>query len=98
MSEARKTVNLDAEANPASDTDSPTLERYLQGIQDMPKPQRFVRALELSALARSLTWQGANRHAGHLGPQAVVTRYLLQMYGTEVAERVTAARADAEDE
>lgn len=84
--------------NSISDTDPVMLERYLLHLRGMPKPQRFVRALELSALARSLAWQGANRHSGHLGPQAVVTRYLLQMYGTEVAERVTAAdRGDAAD-
>ncbi len=78
-----------------SDTDSVVLERYLQRVRDMPKPQRFMLALELSALARSLAWQGANRQAGHLGAEAVIVRYLLQLYGTEVTARVTAAREHA---
>lgn len=78
-----------------ADTDPAMLERYLQGIRSISKPQRFVRALELSALARSLAWQGANRQAGHLGAEAVVERFLLQLYGPDVAQAMAASRGSA---
>ncbi len=68
-----------------TDTDSATLARYLELIRGVPKLERFVRALALSALARELTWQGAVRHAGHRGADAVTTRFLTQLYGDDIA-------------
>lgn len=73
------------------DTDAATHARYLDLIRSVPKPERLARALALSALAREMVWQGATRHSGHRGADAVTERFLLQMYGPEVARRTVAA-------
>ncbi|MGI8619703.1 MAG: hypothetical protein ACR2L6_11550 [Gemmatimonadaceae bacterium] len=72
------------------DTDPATFERYLAVIRTVPPAERFVRALALSALARDLAREGAARHSAHLGDNAVAERFLLQMYGPDVAARMTA--------
>jgi hypothetical protein len=61
----------------------------------MSPPERLARALALSALARDLAWQGALRHAGHLGTAAVVERFLRQLYGPDVAAWIASERATA---
>ncbi|MFN2400780.1 MAG: hypothetical protein ABR543_19405 [Gemmatimonadaceae bacterium] len=75
-----------------TDTDSAMLSRYLELIRGVPKPERFIRALALSALVRDLAWQGATRHAGHLGADAVVERFLLQLYGSDVVRQMRVSR------
>lgn len=83
------------------DTDAATLARYLELLRRIPGPERLGRALELSALAREMAWQGAARHSGHLGSGAVTERFLAQLYGPDVARRAMAmlhgARYPADD-
>lgn len=79
-----------------TDTDSAMLLRYLELMRGVPKPERFIRALALSALVRDLAWQGATRHAGHLGDDAVVERFLLQLYGSDIARQMRVSRDSAE--
>lgn len=70
------------------DTEDAMLGRYLALIGGISKPERLIRALALSALARELTWYGATRHVGHMGRDAVVERFLLQLYGPDTARRM----------
>ena len=69
------------------DTNVVTDARYLAMIRRLPKAERLVRALALTALAREFVWQGAVRHAGAQGHSAVVHRFLEQLYGAEFAQR-----------
>lgn len=79
-----------------SDTDPAALERYLALVRAIPKPERFLRALALSALARAFAWEGARRSAGLCGEAAVVERFLLQLYGPSTGPRMVAMlRRDA---
>ena len=55
--------------------------------------ERFLRALALSAYARALAWQGARLHAGADGADAVLDRFLQQLYGADVAAEVRRRRA-----
>lgn len=73
------------------DTEAVTLARYLDLLRSVPKAERLARVFALSALAREMTWQGATRHSGHRGPDAVVERFLLQLYGPDTAPRMLAA-------
>jgi len=73
------------------DTNVAMLTRYLDLVRSVPKPERLARAMALSALARDLAWQGATRHSGHLGAGAVTKRFLLQLYGPDIARRVVAS-------
>lgn len=75
------------------DTDATTRARFLELLRAMTPPERLARALALTALARDLAWQGAMRHAGHLGAAGVVDRFLRQLYGPEFAARITSERA-----
>lgn len=61
-------------------------------LRRLPKAERFLRALALTAYVRDLTWQGATRRAGELGSVAVVDRFILQLYGPTVAREFRAAR------
>ena len=74
------------------DTDAITRARVLELLKGISPPERMGRALALSALVRDLAWQGAVRHAGHLGAAAVVDRFLRQLYGAEFATWVTRER------
>ena len=71
-----------------TDTEAPMLARYLGLIRKMPKPERLVRAVALSAFARDMAWQGATQRSGHLGVHAVTERFLLQLYGPDVAGQI----------
>ncbi len=75
----------EARSRNTCDTDAATLERQRALIGQLSKPERLMRALALSALARSLAWAGAVRYAGERGHDAVVDRFLEQMYGPDVA-------------
>ncbi len=70
------------------DTDAAMFARYLDLVRTVPRAQRLARAMALSALARNMAWQGATRHSGHRGPAAVTERFLLQLYGPDVARYV----------
>lgn len=70
------------------DTVGPALDRYTQLIRSQSKPDRLRRAFNLSAMVRAFSWQGAVRHAGHLGEAAVVERFLMQLYGPETGARL----------
>ena len=61
-------------------------------LKELSKSDRFVRALALSAYVRRLAWQGAALHAGAQGADAVTHRFLLQLYGADIAHRVGIAR------
>jgi len=74
-----------------TDTDSATRSRYLDLIAAVPPAERLHNALALTALVRDLAWQGATLHSGHLGNEAVVERFCLQLYGPEIAERIASA-------
>ncbi len=73
------------------DTDRDARSRYLELIAAVPAPERLTRALALSAFVRDLAWQGATLHVGHLGSEAVVERFAQQLYGPEIAERITSS-------
>ncbi len=79
--------------NPSSvtDTDRTTRSRYLDLIADVPPAERLHNALALTALVRDLAWQGATLHSGHLGHEAVVARFALQLYGPEIAARIVSS-------
>ena len=53
-------------------------------VRQLSKPERFVRALALSAYVRNLAWQGALRHSRSSG-EATVDRFLTQLYGAKIA-------------
>jgi hypothetical protein len=73
-----------------SKTTSPTdaernaLARQLSLVRALSKSERFERAMALSALVRRLAWEGASRHVGSRGPDAVAERFLRQLYGPEL--------------
>lgn len=75
-----------------NDTDTASRARLHELLRAAPPAERLTRALALTAVARELAWQGATRHAGHLGAAAVVDRFLRQLYGPEVAAQVAAQR------
>ena len=54
-------------------------------VRQLSKPERFVRALALSAYVRNLAWQGALRHSRSSGEAATVDRFLTQLYGAKIA-------------
>lgn len=70
------------------DTDAVTRARDLELLRTLPPPERLMRALALTALVRDLAWQGATANAGHLGAEAVLRRFLSQLYGAELAVRI----------
>lgn len=76
-----------------SDTENTEASTYLATLRRVPKAERFVRALALSAYVRELAWQGAQRSAGAFGPHAVTHRFMLQLYGPTVACEFREARA-----
>ncbi|HUG27692.1 MAG TPA: hypothetical protein VMK53_05280 [Gemmatimonadales bacterium] len=57
--------------------------------------ERLARALALSALARDFAWAGARSRTGSHAPADVRQRFLLQVYGDDVA-RWVALRVAAE--
>jgi hypothetical protein len=75
----------------ATDTDSTTRSRYLDLIAAVPPAERLHNALALTALVRDLAWEGATLHYGHLGNDAVVARFALQLYGPDIAERIVSS-------
>lgn len=74
------------------DTDAATLARLTDLVRALPPAERLARALALSALARQLAWQGARAHVREDGAAAVLDRFLRQLYGPELAARITAPR------
>jgi hypothetical protein len=74
------------------DTDGATYQRYLALLRGLPLGERFARALALTSLARAFAWQGARRRVGHLGEDAVLERFLVQLYGPDFARRAIALR------
>ena len=56
-------------------------------LQELSPGERFLKALSLSAFVRAMTWQGARLVAEADGADAVVDRFLRQLYGDEVAEQ-----------
>ena len=54
-------------------------------VRQLPKSERFLRALALSAYVRNLAWQGALRHSRSSGEAATVDRFLTQLYGAKIA-------------
>ncbi|HEX5410022.1 MAG TPA: hypothetical protein VFW89_09665 [Gemmatimonadaceae bacterium] len=87
---------MSAESEDRTDTDRAVFARYLDLVRSVPKSQRMMRALALSALAREMTWCGARRHSGHLGNDAVTERFLQQLYGPDVGREIAALLQNAE--
>ena len=65
---------------------------YHEMIRQLPGPDRFVRALALTAYTRHLAWQGAMLRTAALGPVATEDRFMTQLYGATVAGAFRAAR------
>ncbi len=70
--------------------------RHLALIKALTPGERGERVFALSAMARQLAWAGAERHSGHLGPEAVRRRFLTALYGETEAERIMVAIARRE--
>jgi hypothetical protein len=67
-----------------SDTLPSVQAAYDEQLMAMTPAERLQRALALSSFARNLAWAGAERAVGHLGRDAVVARFFLQVYGPSV--------------
>jgi hypothetical protein len=67
------------------DTSRTAAVSYHAMLRHLPKVERLRRALELTALARDLAWEGAVRHAQSEGEAAIVQRFLRQFHGDDVA-------------
>lgn len=73
-------------------------ERYVAMLEELPMSDRFVRAMALTAYVRGLAWQGAVLHSGGKGNDAVIDRFLRQLYGADIADRVGSdRRSDGQD-
>ena len=70
------------------DTDPTSRARLLDLVRALPPSERLTRALALSALARTLAWQGALQAIGDQSATAARHRFLEQLYGPDVAARV----------
>jgi hypothetical protein len=77
-----------------SDTTDAVQAQYDAMVMRLSPAERFQRALALSTFVRNLAWAGAERAAGHLGHDAVVERFFLQVYGPSVKPPATHARDD----
>jgi hypothetical protein len=77
-----------------SDTPAAVQAQYDAMVMQLSPAERFQRALALSSFVRNLAWAGAERVAGHLGRDAVVARFFLQVYGPSVPAPITPARDD----
>jgi hypothetical protein len=70
------------------DTDPISRARLLDLLRALSPSERLTRALALSALARTLAWQGALQASGDRSGTAALHRFLEQLYGPDVAARV----------
>lgn len=77
-----------------SDTPHAVQAQYDALVMQLSPVERLQRAFALSAFVRNLAWAGAERTAGHLGHDAVVARFFLQVYGPSVPAPSTPARDD----
>ncbi|MGH7695555.1 MAG: hypothetical protein ACRENH_11270 [Gemmatimonadaceae bacterium] len=64
-------------------------ERYSALLRRLSAPERLERALALSALVRSLAWQGALRDVQGEGTDAVRERFLIKLYGVRTATQLS---------
>ena len=70
--------------SPFTDTAPDTRERQLALTRGLSKPERLLKTIALTALMRTLTQAGAERHAGAAGACAVRQRFLEQLYGHDM--------------
>jgi hypothetical protein len=63
----------------------------LELIKALTPGERGRLVFALSGMARQVAWTGAERHAGHLGPDAVRRRFLTSLYGAAEADRIMLA-------
>lgn len=63
--------------------------RYSALLKGLSGPDRLERALALSALIRSLAWEGALRDARGKGSEAVRDRFLIKLYGARTATQLS---------
>ena len=66
-------------------------------VRHLSRPERFIRALALSAYVRNLAWQGALRHSRSRGEAATVDRFLTQLYGAKVAKAFRASCGESHE-
>lgn len=81
-------------ATELSDTPDAVQARYDAMVMQLSPVERLQRAFALSSFVRNLAWAGAERVAGHLGHDAVVERFFLQVYGPSVKPPAAHARDD----
>jgi hypothetical protein len=65
--------------------------KHLSLIASLSPGERGRLVFALSGMARQVAWTGAEKHAGHLGPDAVRKRFLTSLYGAAEAERIVRA-------
>ncbi len=63
-------------------------ESYRALLRQLSGPERLERALALSALVRSLAWEGALRDVQAKGTDAVRERFLIKLYGVRTATQL----------
>jgi hypothetical protein len=62
--------------------------RMLELVRRLSPSERLVRMFALSSFIRAFTWEGAKRHVRNGSREAIVERFLAQMYGADLDERV----------
>ena len=92
QSTLRAADTVEREIGGGMDTVTPMTATYARMVAGMSMSERFVHALALSAFVRALAWQGAVLHAVSQDADAVVDRFVLQLYGAEVAAWFRAVR------
>jgi hypothetical protein len=68
---------------------TPPVERYTALLRNLTKPERLERALALSALIRSLAWEGARRDVQNKSVDAVRDRFVIKLYGARTASQIS---------
>jgi hypothetical protein len=79
-----------------SDTPPEVLASQQSLMAALTPAERLARALALSALARDFAWAGARNRIGGDAPAEVRERFLIQVYGVDVA-RFVAHQVAAEE-
>lgn len=79
-----------------SDTRPEVLASQQSILAALTPAERLARALALSALARDFAWAGAQNRIGSDAPAEVRERFLMQVYGVDVA-RFVAHQVAAEE-
>ncbi len=79
-----------------ADTSEAAHAAYLEGIRALPPAERVMRALQLSALVRSLVRDGAVRTDAGRGEDSQAQCFLRRLHGPEEGDRAFALMRSAE--